>query len=49
MIVISSIVDNYNIPRKIRELQLNNTRDEMQYIITYQEKLGNYNLFWKLF
>ena len=35
---------NYNIPRKIRELQSWSLRGRTEHIITYQEKLGNYNL-----
>ena len=34
---------NYNIPRKIRELQSEPNTGNTIYIITYQEKLGNYN------
>ena len=33
----------YNIPRKIRELQCQEHRFKGKIIITYQEKLGNYN------
>ena len=33
----------YNIPRKIRELQLYNYYCKGSRIITYQEKSGNYN------
>ena len=33
----------YNIPRKIRELQLYDVQTILLFIITYQEKLGNYN------
>ena len=33
----------YNIPRKIRELQCNAMSIDKIIIITYQEKLGNYN------
>ena len=36
--------NNYNIPRKIRELQYSTAIFEPLMIITYQEKLGNYNL-----
>ena len=35
---------NYNIPRKIRELQYISGASPTASIITYQEKLGNYNL-----
>ena len=35
---------NYNIPRKIRELQHKGTFKIPMEIITYQEKSGNYNL-----
>ena len=35
---------NYNIPRKIRELQFESLISTVLKIITYQEKLGNYNL-----
>ena len=35
---------DYNIPRKIRELQFFVSKAEYIIIITYQEKLGNYNL-----
>ena len=35
--------DNYNIPRKIRKLQCNPSDYNDISIITYQEKLGNYN------
>ena len=34
---------DYNIPRKIRELQSRKNSVELLLIITYQEKLGNYN------
>ena len=34
---------NYNIPRKIRELQCGDCFNNLRWIITYQEKLGNYN------
>ena len=34
----------YNIPRKIRELQFYPYNIKKSFIITYQEKLGNYNL-----
>ena len=40
------IVDDgadYNIPRKIRELQFGLESNHYLLIITYQEKLGNYN------
>ena len=37
------LVHYYNIPRKIRELQLNLLPKVIKTIITYQEKLGNYN------
>ena len=36
---------DYNIPRKIRELQRICSADGIRKIITYQEKLGNYNYF----
>ena len=36
-------LQNYNIPRKIRELQFENYWLGALWIITYQEKLGNYN------
>ncbi len=36
--------NDYNIPRKIRELQCSGTDYSFGKIITYQEKLGNYNL-----
>ena len=35
--------NNYNIPRKIRELQSAIIATTATLIITYQEKLGNYN------
>ena len=35
---------HYNIPRKIRELQSSGVFLDSLQIITYQEKLGNYNL-----
>ena len=35
--------NNYNIPRKIRELQFRAESPLDPIIITYQEKLGNYN------
>ena len=38
---------DYNIPRKIRELQCVNVFSVLLTIITYQEKLGNYNYFYK--
>ena len=34
---------DYNIPRKIRELQYLGLCNVKNIIITYQEKLGNYN------
>ena len=34
---------NYNIPKKIRELQSTRGDTGAHRIITYQEKLGNYN------
>ena len=37
-------INNYNIPRKIRELQSLSQRVNTYPIITYQEKLGNYNI-----
>ena len=39
----NSLRANYNIPRKIRELQLLTLMLLLLIIITYQEKLGNYN------
>ena len=36
-------VVDYNIPRKIRELQYDFATNVRVGIITYQEKLGNYN------
>ena len=36
-------MSHYNIPRKIRELQCVYTAYDLDRIITYQEKLGNYN------
>ena len=38
------VCKNYNIPRKIRELQLKTSEYHSSSIITYQEKLGNYNM-----
>ena len=35
---------HYNIPRKIRELQFPLLTVIILFIITYQEKLGNYNV-----
>ncbi len=37
------MMTNYNIPRKIRELQYTAYITHFSVIITYQEKLGNYN------
>ena len=37
-------INYYNIPRKIRELQFVDVKGQTNYIITYQEKLGNYNM-----
>ena len=36
-------INDYNIPRKIRELQSSVFFENFLTIITYQEKLGNYN------